>query len=62
MVKHECPRCGFQTPYTTNMSMKGDHYWKLKQDIISLIQNQTQLYNPVLEDMNQASASASLSQ
>jgi hypothetical protein len=32
------------------MSMNNDKYYSLRKDIIALIQNQTELYNPMLED------------
>lgn len=32
------------------LNMNNEKYYKLKQDITSLIQNQTELYNPMLED------------
>jgi hypothetical protein len=32
------------------MSMNNDKYYSLRKDIIALIQNQTELYNPMLDD------------
>lgn len=38
------------------LNMNNDKYFKLKQDIVTLIQNQTDIYNPMLDDRQKVAA------